>query len=139
MVPFTVSGLTSIINELLPEPHAGLLAGLLFGTKSTLPRDFYTALIASGTLHIVALSGENITIMESLIGMILLPLVGKRIASFLTIVMIMWFVWFVGPSSSIIRAAIMGSLSLIAVAVLGDIILDHYRWHHADHSWCLAY
>lgn len=115
MVSFTIAGFTSIINQLLPEPHAGLLAGLLFGTKASIPRDFYNALVASGTLHIIALSGQNISIMESLIGMILLPLVGKRLASAFTIGVIVWFVWFVGPSPSVIRAAIMGSLSLIAI------------------------
>ncbi len=115
MAPLTVVGLTSVINQLLPEPHAGLLAGLLFGTNASLSRDFYNALVATGTLHIIALSGQNITIMEDLIGTLLLPFVGKRWASLITIGIIVWFVWFVGLSPSVIRAAIMGSLSLIAV------------------------
>lgn len=115
MAPFTVSGLTSVINQLLPEPHAGLLVGLLFGTKAALSRDFYNALVATGVLHIIALSGQNITIMEDLIGMMLLPLVGKRWAAAITIGIIVWFVWFVGVSASVVRAAIMGSMSLIAI------------------------
>lgn len=115
MTPFSVSGLETIINQLLPEPHAALLAGLLFGTKSSLSPDFYTALSSSGTLHIIALSGQNISIMESLIGTMLRPLVGKRLASGITIGIIIWFVWFVGPSPSIIRAAVMGSIGLLAI------------------------
>lgn len=115
MVPFTVSGLTSIINHVLPEPHAGLLAGLLFGTKMTVSKALYGALVSSGTIHIIALSGMNITIMEDLVGKLLLPWVGRRLASVITLGVICWFVWFVGPSSSIVRAAIMGSLTLIAV------------------------
>ncbi len=141
MVPFTVSGLTSIINQLLPEPHAGLLAGLLFGTKTSLSGDFYDALVTSGTLHIIALSGMNITIMEDLVGKMLLPVVGKRVATALTLLLIIWFVWFVGPASSIIRAAIMGSLSLIAVLfgrqywafltlllTVGIMLIIHFNW-----------
>jgi len=115
MVPFTVSGLSSVVNQLLPEPHAGLLAGLLFGTNASLSPEFYDALVVSGTLHIIALSGMNITIMEDLIGKTLLRFVGKRVASAITIGIVVWFVWFVGASPTIIRAAIMGSVSLIAV------------------------
>lgn len=115
MVPFTVSGLTSVINQVLPEPHAGLLAGLLFGSKASISRDFYESLVASGTLHIIALSGMNISIMEGLMGKLLLPIVGKVKATVLTLMMILWFVWFVGPTSSIVRAAMMGSMSLIAI------------------------
>ena len=112
---FTVESLTSVMNQLLPEPHAGLLAGLMFGTKAALPRDFYDALVRSGTLHIIALSGMNISILGRMITNGLLWLVGKRIAGLFTLFLIVWFVWFVGPCASIVRAAIMGSISILAV------------------------
>jgi len=111
----TVTTFLSIINQMLPEPHAGLLAGILFGTKATLSRDLYNALVTTGTLHIVALSGMNITILESLVGVSLLRFFSKRVTSVLTIVVIIGFVWFVGVSASVIRASIMGSLALLAV------------------------
>lgn len=113
---------TGIINQLLPEPHAGLLAGILFGTKATLSKDLMDALVATGTLHIVALSGMNITILESLIGSTLLPFIGKRWASAATILLIIGFIWFVGPSASVIRAGIMGTLALLAT------IFGKQRW-----------
>lgn len=115
MGDFSVSGLSLVLARLLPEPHAGLLAGLLFGTKASLSKELYAELIRSGTLHIVALSGMNITIIADLFAKGLLWVVSKRIASLLTILGIIWFVWFVGPSASIVRAAIMGSISLIAI------------------------
>lgn len=130
MIEFTVSGLTSVINQLLPEPHAGLLNGILFGTKTTLSPDLYQALIRSGTLHIVALSGMNITILAGLIDLTLTRFISRRLASLLTIGLIAWFVWFVGPSPSIIRAAIMGSISLLAV------VFGRQTW--ALLSWVLA-
>lgn len=114
----SVATFTYIINQLLPEPHAGLLAGILFGTKATITKDFMDALIATGTLHIVALSGMNITILESLIGKTLGYFLNRRITSFLTILLIIGFIWFVGPSPSVIRAGIMGGVALIAV-ILG--------------------
>lgn len=106
---------TDIINQLLPEPHAGLLAGILFGTKTTISRDLYQSLVATGTLHIIALSGMNITILESLVSLTLQKFFSRRVTSAITIVVIIGFVWFVGASASVIRAAVMGSLALLAV------------------------
>lgn len=130
MPEFSVTGLTSIIDKLLPEPHAGLLAGLLFGTKASLSREFYDALVATGVLHIIALSGMNITIMENLVAGLMVPVVGRRWASAITIGVIVWFVWFVGATPSVIRAAIMGSLSLLAV------IFGRQYW--ALSAWVIA-
>lgn len=110
-----LSDVTYIIDRLLPEPHAGLLAGILFGTKETLPRDLYQQLITTGTLHIIALSGMNITIVSAIISNSLLRIVSRRITSLLTIVVIIGYILFVGPSPSAIRAAIMGTLTLMAV------------------------
>lgn len=109
---------TTIINQILPEPHAGLLSGILFGTKAALSKDLTNALITTGTLHIVALSGQNISILTGFVNATLLHVVNKRIASLCSIFIILGFVWFVGPSPSVNRAAIMGTLSLLAI-VLG--------------------
>ena len=111
----TVATLTGIMNQLLPEPHAGLLSGILFGTRATLVPELVTALIRSGTLHIVALSGMNITILTNVIGVMLLPFFKRWIASVLSILVIAGFIAFVGPSPSVIRAGIMGSIGLIAI------------------------
>lgn len=127
MTPFTVAGLTTIVGRVLPEPHAGLLTGLLFGTKTSLSREFYEALVASGTLHVIALSGMNISIMSRLLHCGLSWIVSRRVSSVLTIGMIWWFVWFVGPSPSIVRAAIMGSISVLAV-VFGRQYWPLFTW-----------
>ena len=112
----TVESATAIINQLLPEPHAGLLAGIVFGTRATLAKELTDALITTGTLHIIALSGMNITIMTGLVESILRPLISRRLAILITIVLIIMFIVFVGPSPSIIRAGIMGCIGLIAIS-----------------------
>ena len=104
----------SVINSLLPEPHASLLNGILFGIKASMPRTFYNALIDTGTLHIIALSGMNISILAALTAQTTLFL-GRKASSIFTICLIVLFTIFVGASPSIVRAAIMGCLSLIAV------------------------
>lgn len=103
-----------VINQILPEPQASLLNGILFGVKTALPRDLYQALITTGTVHITALSGQNISILSRIIGGITLPL-GRKPSLLITFIIILGFVWFVGFEPTIIRAAIMGSLTLFAV------------------------
>jgi len=110
----TPTTFTLLINQLLPEPHASLLAGMIFGVKTTMPRDFYQDLISTGTLHVVALSGMNITILINVMGSIFLVF-GRRIASLLTILWIVLFMFFVGPSANVVRASLMGIVSLVGI------------------------
>lgn len=114
MDPFSVPTLTTVLGRLLPEPQAGLLAGILFGTKASLSRTLTDAFITTGTIHIIALSGQNVSIVTSLVASSLTHLVSRRIASLLTLLVLGLFLWFVGPSASLVRAVIMGSLTLIS-------------------------
>ncbi len=114
MVIPTVTNLTHVINSLLPEPHASLLAGMLFGVRRTMPGNFYDALINTGTLHVIALSGQNIAIIISLFGYITIRWFSRKTSAVITIIGITLFIFFVGPSPTVIRAGLMGSLSLVA-------------------------
>jgi competence protein ComEC len=117
----------AVINQTLSEPHAGLLSGILFGTKATLLSDFKNALITTGTLHIVALSGMNISILTALVNDTLLRCIKRPIANIVSIALIIGFIWLVGPSPSIIRAAIMGFLTLLAIN-MGRQIWPQLSW-----------
>lgn len=110
----TVATFTQIINRLLPEPHASLLSGMLFGVRRTMPSQFYDALITTGTLHVIALSGQNIAILINLIGAVTMQVFSRKISCLLTVIGIVLFIFFVGPSPTVIRAGLMGGLSLIA-------------------------
>lgn len=103
-----------VINAVLPEPHASLLVGILFGVKATMPKSFYDQLITTGLLHVIALSGINITILTNLTAQGTLVF-GRRWSAILTAGIIAGFVLFVGPSPSIVRAALMGAISLFSV------------------------
>lgn len=123
----SVIDLTSIINQFLPEPHAGLLSGILFGTKATLSLSLKDALIKTGTLHIVALSGTNITIIIGVLGTMLLQIFPRKIAYVGVITGIVGFVLFVGPSASVVRAALMGSIVLLGV-ICGRQSWSFFTW-----------
>jgi competence protein ComEC len=112
----TLFEITSVTNQLLPEPQAGLLNGILFGIRATLDPALKQSLVDSGTLHIIALSGMNISILVSIVDLVLLRIVRRPIANVATVAIIIGFISLVGPSASVIRAAIMGTISLIAVS-----------------------
>ena len=107
----------STINRLLPEPHASLLAGMLFGVRATMPDDFYEALIVTGTLHVIALSGMNVSIILRVLFDMLVGVCGKYIGVLLTLISLISFIILVGPSATIVRASIMGSLAVFAALI----------------------
>jgi len=105
---------TSVIDSYLPEPHASLLNGILFGIDLKTSRVFYEKLKMVGLIHIVVLSGINITLLGSLVGSIT-GFFSKRASLLLTILTIILFILFVGPKAPIVRAGIMGIITLVAV------------------------
>mgnify|MGYP000532062661 CR=1 FL=1 len=105
---------TLIINQYLPEPHASLLNGILFGINLKTTKQFYTELKMVGLLHLVVLSGMNITILSSIISSVT-GFLSKKISTLIVILTIILFVLFVGPEAPIIRAASMGILTHVAI------------------------
>jgi len=101
-------------NKLLPEPQASLLNGILWGEQKMMPKDFYEALRRTATLHVIALSGMNITILVNLLSKITFFL-GRKKSCLLSLGLIIIFILFVGAPPSVVRAGIMGGLSLLAV------------------------
>ncbi len=110
----TPSIFTEIINRYFTEPHASLLNGIIFGTPLKTDPQFYDAVRDVGLLHLVVLSGMNITILCSFIG-VLTSGFSRRTSIFLSIAGVVSFTLFVGPQQPIIRAALMGILSLFAI------------------------
>lgn len=107
-------GFENRINRIFPEPHASFLAGLLTGSRRGIPDHLLQNFRTAGLLHIVAISGYNITIIITLLSGLLfwLPLKWRFLPLTASIVL---FTVFVGASASVVRAAIMGILGLFAL------------------------
>ena len=105
---------SSVINNYLSEPQASLLNGIIFGVNLKTTKIFYEQLKIVGLLHIVVLSGMNITILAAIIGSIT-SFFGKQISILITILTIILFILFVGPQAPIVRAGFMGLLTLVAI------------------------
>jgi competence protein ComEC len=102
------------IGMLLPEPHAALLTGLLTGARTSMPKDFVEALRVAGIIHIVAISGYNITLVLTVVERLLrwIPRNPRRIIQITAVAL---FTVFVGADPPVVRAAIMGTLGVIAI------------------------
>lgn len=103
-----------VIDEVLSEPQSSLLAGILFGQDRLFSESFEENVRVSGVSHIVAASGYNITILVILIDKTLFFL-PKKIKITLGLIVVWAFAVLSGLSSSIIRACIMSSVSLLSI------------------------
>ncbi len=111
---FSPDFFTSVINHYLPEPQASLLNGIIFGVNLKTSKSFYEQLKAVGLLHLVVLSGSNISLLAAMVSGLTVKL-SKRLSSLITILIIIIFIIFVGPQAPVVRAGIMGVLTLVAI------------------------
>lgn len=108
----TRRGFAAGLQNALPEPLASFALGLLVGQRATLPDDIKQSLLHVGLTHIIAVSGYNLTIMLRA-SRRLLAGQSKRLSFSLSYVLITIFILITGFSASIVRAAIVSSLSLL--------------------------
>ncbi|MDO8469827.1 MAG: ComEC/Rec2 family competence protein [bacterium] len=107
---------TGVFARVLPAEDASFLSGLTVGERGAFSDELKNSMQRSGTTHLVALSGYNITILgEAVMGAALWLISRRRRAAFLvTLAVILGFVCMAGAEASVVRAAIMGSLALAA-------------------------
>lgn len=115
---------TNIILQLLPEPQASLLMGILFGIDIQRNAPIYTQLKHVGLLHLVVLSGMNITLLGALVGTTA-RFFGRFMSTVISLLTIIFFIIFVGPKAPIVRAGFMGSLTLVAI-IYGRKVISIY-------------
>ena len=103
-----------VIALILHEPQAALLTGILLGVETGIPAELREAFSATGTAHIIAISGFNISIIAGLFSRLSTRLFGKRRAMPVVMAGIIIYTILVGASAAVVRAAIMGCLYVIA-------------------------
>ncbi|WP_345431591.1 ComEC/Rec2 family competence protein [Actinoallomurus vinaceus] len=100
----------------LPADQRGVLPGLVDGDTSLLDPELTDAFEKAGLTHLMAVSGENLSL---LIGAVLLvgrlTGLGRRTLPLLAGATVFGFVLVARPSPSVLRAAVMGSVALLAV------------------------
>jgi len=103
------------IDKVFPEPESGFLSGLLLGEKKTMDENLQLALQRSGTTHLIALSGYNITIIVEAVYFLLIGIGVARPKSFFwVLIFLIFFIILTGASPSVVRAGIMGALLILS-------------------------
>ncbi len=102
------------LAKVLPHEQSLFMSGLLLGTKAEFPKEFRSELSRSGTSHLVALSGYNITIIAEGIVFCLAWFFSRRVTFVLSLAAIGLFVLMAGAGASVVRAALMGAAVLLA-------------------------
>jgi competence protein ComEC len=102
----------SVIADVVPEPSASLLSGILLGIEGQIPSDLFAAFQATGTAHIIAISGFNMALVGGLFASLSVRLVGRRYAAWFATGAIALYTLFVGAAAAVVRAAVM---SVVAV------------------------
>lgn len=103
------------IQLILPEPHASLANGMLLGDGSGLDKEITEAFRKSGTIHILVLSGYNITIVGVFVMAVLSFIFPQSIAWFGSVLGILIFTAMTGGQAPAVRSAIMAIIGLLAL------------------------
>jgi competence protein ComEC len=104
-------GFAAGLQNVLPEPLASFGLGILIGQRSSLSDTLNEELVAVGLIHIVAVSGYNLTVLTN-ISKRSLQARSRYQALLGSIILITLFLLVTGFSPSIVRAAVVSSLSL---------------------------
>jgi competence protein ComEC len=102
------------LYRIFPDPEASLLAGILLGDDNGMPADLQQAYKDTGTAHIIAISGFNIAIIAGLFVALFSRLLGTRRGAVAAVLGIAAYTVLVGATPSVVRAAIMGGLGILA-------------------------
>ncbi len=101
------------VRTVLPEPHGALLSAILVGKRSSLPGDLRNDFLASGLIHVVAISGFNITLVALAVRRLAGWLIG-RYSVLLAMLALPLYAALAGGEPSVVRATLMGELILLA-------------------------
>jgi competence protein ComEC len=103
------------LQKVMPEPEGGLATAILIGLRDRVDRNLAAAFTTAGVSHIVAISGWNIAIVAATVAALLRSFVGRRRRAAVTIGAIVAYTLFAGASPSVVRAAFMSGVALMAV------------------------
>jgi len=103
------------LNRALPRPESAILEALLFGEEQNFSEDLKGKFNLTGTRHLAAVSGMNITIVSAiLVSFLLLLGFWRQQAFYFTIIILISYILMVGAPASALRAGIMAILFLTA-------------------------
>src|SRR5579864_3096258 len=104
---------TVALDNAVTAPHAAVLLGIVLGIHQGIPAALQQALIATGLIHLLVLSGLKVAVFARLIQGALNPMLG-RLATWPALVLIALYAMVGGATPAATRAAAMGGMALAA-------------------------
>jgi competence protein ComEC len=101
------------INKVISMPESDLANGLILGVRGGFDADTKQEFIETGTVHIIALSGYNVSIVAEGVMKTFGLIFTEVISIIFGIIIILLFIVMTGASSTAIRAGIMATIMLL--------------------------
>lgn len=108
------NSITENLNKLLSKNQAGILNGMLIGETNGISDKVIDDFKNSGITHLLAVSGSNIVLVIVISKFIFSKIFGKKHSWVFIISFIIFFVCVSGASPSVVRAALMAILEILA-------------------------
>ncbi|HSW95288.1 MAG TPA: ComEC/Rec2 family competence protein [Patescibacteria group bacterium] len=105
------------LRRLVPEPESGILLGIALGDRGSISADLAYAFSRSGTSHLLAISGFNMTLVASALGAVLRGRCGPRARAIATVVAVVAYSLLVGLGASVVRSAVMAVITSLGLAL----------------------
>lgn len=102
------------LGLMLPEPHVAFVSGLLFGGNSSMSADLRDEFATTGTSHILAASGFNVSLFTMVFLGWVMGWFGRKPGIIAAAVLLGVYVITAGATPAVLRAAIMASLILMS-------------------------
>ncbi|MHB8613237.1 MAG: ComEC/Rec2 family competence protein [Candidatus Dormibacteraceae bacterium] len=128
---------TSALDRAMPPPHSAVLLGVVLGVRQGIPPGLQNALIATGLVHLLVLSGLKVAVFARIVQAALKPVLG-RLATWPALGLVAVYAMVGGATPAAVRAAAMGGLAIAAsrlgrpthvwtsLALIGAVMLG---WH----------
>ena len=101
------------LDDAVTAPHAAVLLGVVLGIRQGIPPALQQALIATGLIHLLVLSGLKVAVFARIVQGALNPMLG-RLATWPALALIALYAMVGGATPAATRAAAMGGIAIAA-------------------------
>ena len=111
-------GAIANIARTFPEPAAALVGGVLIGERAVPPDDVTHDLRATGTSHLIVVSGQNVALLLGVVVAGLPVFMSRRRAALIALPLLPAYVGLTGGDPPVVRAALM-AVGIVLAGVTG--------------------
>ena len=108
--------LAAPLRHLIPEPEGGIVRGIVLGERAAVDAELAGAFARSGTSHLLAISGFNMTLVATAVALLARGRVRPAITAAMTVACVLAYSILVGLAPSVARAAVMAVVASLGLA-----------------------